>query len=105
MYKIGIVGDGASVIGFMAVGFTVVTVETPEQAVKAVAKLAEDDHAIIFITEEFAMQCEEALAKYRSLPLPALITIPGKNGSTGYGMAGIKESVERAIGADILFNN
>jgi len=104
MYKIGIIGDSASVLGFMAVGFTVVPVDSQEQAVKAIARLAED-HAIIYITEEYAIMCEETVAKYRSLPMPAIITVPGKNGSIGYGMSGIKQSVERAIGADILFKN
>ena len=105
MYRIGIIGDSASVLGFMAVGCTVAAVDSQEQAVKAVAKLAGEDHAIIYITEEYALMCEETIAKYRSLPMPAIITIPGKNGSIGYGMSGIKQSVERAIGADILFKN
>ena len=105
MYKIGIIGDSASVLGFMAVGFTVVPIDNADQAAKAIARLAEDDHAIIYVTEEYAIACEETIAKYRSLPLPAVITIPGKNSSIGYGMSGIKQSVERAIGADILFKN
>ena len=33
---------------------------------------------------------------------PAIILIPGKSGSLGIGMANVKKSVERAVGADIL---
>jgi hypothetical protein len=29
-------------------------------------------------------------------------TLPSKNGAKGFGMANIKKSVERAVGADIL---
>ena len=33
---------------------------------------------------------------------PAIILIPGKNGSLGIGKTAVKQSVERAIGADII---
>ena len=33
---------------------------------------------------------------------PAVILIPGKDGSLGIGMANVKSAVERAVGADIL---
>jgi len=105
MYKIGVVGDSASVMGFMAVGFTVVTADMPEQASKAITRLASEDYAIIYVTEEYARRCSETIAKYRAAPLPAVIVIPGKNGTDGYGLDAVKESVERAIGADILFKN
>ena len=36
-----------------------------------------------------------------ALPRPVIL-IPGKEGSLGLGMANIKKSVERAVGADIL---
>ena len=45
---------------------------------------------------------EEDVAKYKDQPMPAIIAIPGRAGSTGYGMASIKTAVERAVGADIL---
>ena len=44
----------------------------------------------------------EEIEKYRSKPIPAVILIPGKSGSMGIGMANIKNSVEHAVGADIL---
>jgi V/A-type H+-transporting ATPase subunit F len=37
------------------------------------------------------------------MPLPAVISLPGQGGSTGYGMNNIRSAVERAVGADILF--
>lgn len=34
---------------------------------------------------------------------PAIIPIPGVDGNFGIGIANVKKSVERAVGADILF--
>ncbi len=36
-------------------------------------------------------------------PLPAIIPIPGSRGNTGLGMQKLRANVEKAIGADILF--
>ena len=103
MYKIGVIGDSASVLGFMAIGFGVFAVESAEEARKTIVRLANENYAILYITENFAIECEETIARYKDTPLPAVITIPGKDGAKGYGLANIKRSVERAIGADILF--
>ncbi|MDD6159415.1 MAG: V-type ATP synthase subunit F, partial [bacterium] len=42
------------------------------------------------------------LDKYKDRLTPAVILIPGKEGSLGVGMANVKKAVERAVGADIL---
>ena len=46
---------------------------------------------------------QEEIEKYKDKMLPAVIVIPGKEGSTGFGMTNLKKSVERAVGAGILF--
>ena len=61
------------------------------------------DVAVIFITERYAAQLREEIDRYKDQPLPAVISIPGREGSTGYGMNSIRSAVERAVGADILF--
>ncbi len=103
MYKIGVIGDKDSVLGFMAVGFKVFTEDEPHEAAKLLRKLANEDYAIIYITENLAFRMEEEIARYKDRPTPAVIVIPGKDGTTGYGMTNLKKSVERAVGADILF--
>ena len=40
--------------------------------------------------------------RYKDELTPAIILIPGKEGSLGIGMANVKSAVERAVGADIL---
>ena len=42
------------------------------------------------------------IARYKDELTPAIILIPGKDGSLGIGMANVKSAVERAVGADIL---
>ena len=51
------------------------------------------------------MQLEEELVRYRDLPIPAIVSIPGQEGSSGYGMNNLRRAVERAVGTDILFGN
>lgn len=105
MYKIGVIGDKDSVLGFMAIGYSVYPVQDIIEAAETLQRLAREEFAIIFVTEELARDISHIIDKYKSEPLPAIICIPGKTGTTGYGMNNIKKSVERAIGADILFKN
>lgn len=104
MYKIGIIGERDSVLGFMALGFSVHEATEPETAAKLLEKLVRSgEYAILFLTESLAAAMEEELSRYKDLPLPAVVSIPGQEGSTGYGMNNIRSAVERAVGADILF--
>ena len=106
MYKIGIIGDRDSVLGFMALGFSVHEADTPDAAADKLAELVKSgEYAVIFLVENYAALIEEETDKYKNLPLPAITVIPGRAGSTGYGMANIKSAVERAVGADILFKD
>ena len=103
MYKIGIIGERDSVMGFMAIGFAVYEAPDPETAAKILHRIAKDDeYAIIFIVENYAKHLADDIARYKDVPLPAVISIPGRAGSDGSGMAAIKSAVERAVGADIL---
>lgn len=106
MYKIGIIGERDSVLGFMAIGFSVHEAPDVKTAGEILHRLAKDnEYAIIFIVENYAEALEEDIAQYKDVPMPAIITVPGQSGSTGYGMAAIKSAVERAVGADILFKD
>lgn len=103
MYKIGIIGDRDSVLGFKAVGIDVFPCPDVETAKKTLRKIAKEDYAIIFITENICKYMLPAMDAYKESRLPAVIPIPGMDGSHGVGMKQLKASVERAIGADILF--
>ncbi|MBO4308858.1 MAG: V-type ATP synthase subunit F [Clostridia bacterium] len=106
MYKIGIIGKRDEILGFMALGFSVHEAATAEEAAKELHSMARSqEYGVIFLTENYAVQLETEIAHYRDLPLPAIVSIPGQEGSTGYGMNNLRRAVERAVGADILFKN
>jgi V/A-type H+-transporting ATPase subunit F len=103
MYKIGVIGDRESILGFKAVGLDVFPVDDPEEARKILKRIAKEDFAIIYITEQVYQYMMDEVDEYTDSRLPAIIPIPGKDGTLGIGMTSVKKSVERAVGADILF--
>lgn len=105
MYKIGVIGEKDAVMGFIALGFSVFPVENREQAAAVLSDLAEERYAVIYITEQTAANIENEINQYRESRFPAIIPIPGIQGSLGIGMNGVKRCVEKAVGADILFRD
>lgn len=101
--KIAVVGDKDSVLAFKAIGLEVHAVESADEAATVLKKLARDC-AVIFITEQIAEKVSDVIQRYKARPYPAVIPIPSGEGSNGFGMDGIRSDVEKAIGADILFN-
>ena len=92
--------------GFMALGFAVREADSTADAARELHAMAKSqEYGVIFITENFATELEEEMAKYRDLPIPAIVSIPGQEGSMGYGMNNLRRAVERAVGADILFKD
>lgn len=102
--KIAVIGDRGSVQGFKAVGFDVFEAEKDASIAELVNDLAKSEYGIIFVTEELIAVNMDVVEEYKDDMLPAIIPIPGRNGSLGIGMANIHKNVERAVGADI-FNN
>ena len=101
MYKIAVMGDRDSVLGFKALGLDVCFCENTDEARRTLHRLAGDNYAIIYITEQLAQYLTADIARYKDAVMPAIILIPGKSGSLGLGEAGLKAAVERAVGADI----
>ncbi len=105
MYKIGVIGEKDAVLGFIALGFSVFPVESGDQAAEVLKRLADDRYAVIYVTEQIAAKIEREIDEYRGNRFPAIIPIPGTQGSVGIGMRGVKKCVEKAVGADILFRD
>ncbi len=106
MYKIAVMGDYDSIYGFGALGFSTFPVEDDhESCASTLRHLAQDDFAVIYITESTAALLEEEIEEYQEKTVPAIILIPGISGNTGAGIARVKKSVEQAVGSDIIFNN
>ena len=103
--KIAVVGEKESVLGFKAVGFAVFETAAPQEAEETVRRLAKEGYGIIFITEQALAPILPILNDYKDRRVPAIIPIPGRQGTMGLGMTSVRQSVERAVGADILFRD
>ena len=101
MYKIAVLGDRDSVLGFKALGLEVVFAEEADTARHTLHRLARENYAVIYITEQLAQRIPNDIARYKDAVTPAVILIPGKTGSLGLGQAALQSAVERAVGADI----
>ena len=101
----GVVGERDSVLAFKAIGMKVIPTQTPEEIQAALFQLVKEGVPVIFITESAAKQVPEALERYKTSPETAIIPIPGSQGADGFGLTRVRANVEKAIGADILFNN
>jgi len=104
MYKVGIVGEKDSILGFLALGIDIFPAYEADEIKKTLHQLVEDEYAIVYITEKASLLAKDFIVKYKDNPLPAIIVIPGISGNMGIGMNEVRESAKRAIGADILFN-
>lgn len=114
MYKIGIIGNRADVAGFIALGYSVHEVESAEEAASVLSSLIkesdadpENSYAIIFIIQNYAELIDAEIKRYSKRKLPAITVFPeaSLDGTMNYGMRVIKEHVETAVGADILFRD
>ena len=101
MYKIAVIGDRDSVLGFKALGLDVFFTETDGEARATLHRLAQENYAIIYLTENLATPLRAEIARYKNFAMPAIILIPGKTGSLGLAEAALQSAVERAVGADI----
>ena len=102
MYKIAVMGDRDSVLGFRALGLDVFPVEEAAEARRTLHQLARNDYAVIYITEQLSSMIPAEIDRYKDEVTPAIILIPGKGGSLGLGASALQSAVERAVGADIL---
>ncbi len=101
-YNIAVVGDWESVMGFRALGLDTHPVSSGEQAREEIRRLAKEECAVIYLTETLAKELPDVLERYKDELRPAIILIPGREGSLGIGKENIQRAIERAVGADIL---
>ena len=100
--KIGVVGDKDSVLSFKALGIVVFPVVESDEARKTIDRLAMNNYAVIFVTEQVAQNIEETIERYNRETLPAVILIPSNQGTLNIGMQRISDNVEKAVGVNIL---
>lgn len=104
MLKIAVIGGRETVMGFKALGLETYPVVNAQEASQTLRELTRDndDYAIIYIEENLAAQLSSEIDKFKDRPTPAIILIPGREGSIGLGQSALKAAVERAVGTNIL---
>ena len=88
MLKIAVIGGRDTVMGFKALGLGAFPAERSAEATKILRQLtreSEEEYAIIYIEENLAAEMQNEIAKFKDSPSPAIILIPGREGSSGLG--------------------
>lgn len=99
--RIAVVGDWNSILGFRALGLETFPVKDAQAAKDTVRELAKENCAVIYLTEQLAKDMPDTLQRYKDALRPAIILIPGREGSLGIGKSNIESAIKRAIGTDI----
>ena len=105
MLKIAVLGGCDTVMGFKALGLDVFPASGAEEAKEIFRHLtreSDEEYAIIYVEENLAQYLEHEIARYKDVPSPAIILIPGREGPLGLGQSALKAAVEKAVGIDIL---
>ncbi len=102
MFKVGMIGDYDSAIGFKAVGIDTYVVKDAKEAENILASLVREGYGIVFITEEIATSIENAVDSVNRETSCSVLIIPSVRGSTGFAIDKIRRNVEKAVGIDIF---
>ncbi len=104
MYKIGVMGGRETVMGFKALGLEVYPVDNAEDARRTFRDVTSGDNqlAILYVEENLAEGLRHDIDRFKDTPTPAIILIPGRDGSLGLGQSALLDAVERAVGSNIL---
>lgn len=103
MYKVAVLGDKESILGFSAIGFNIYPAYNKDEAKEIIHNLEAQEYGIIYITEKLSLLIEDEIEKYRKKHIPTIITIPGVLGSMHIGAEKVKEYARKAVGIDIVF--
>ena len=110
-YKIAVLGPKEVVAGFGAVGFTAYEVLNADAVLTKLEKIREvtiDEsnpvvYAVVCIIEDVLEDID--VEKYNQLtkdPLPAVISLPGLAGSSGFAIQRLRSIAEQAVGSAII---
>jgi V/A-type H+-transporting ATPase subunit F len=104
MYKIAVMGGADTVMGFRALGLETHPVGSADEAKRVLHHLTAEcqDVAIIYVEETLANALATEIDRFKNSVRPAIILIPGREGSSGQSLSALHEAVKRAIGTDIL---
>lgn len=99
---VAVIGDKDSILCFRAIGILTFPVSDTREARTVVRKLLQDKVSVIFITEQIAQGIMDLINELARESLPSVVLIPNNQGSLGLGMERIRQTVTKAVGADIF---
>ncbi len=109
-YKIAIIGPNETVSGFRALGVDALDARTGSEAMEQLRqiKINRDNgdgphYAVVCIIEDLLTDVDSSeYSKIISGPLPAVISLPGPQGSQGVALARLRRLAEQAVGSAII---
>lgn len=110
-YKIAIVGPQEMVAGFRALGVEMFTARTGQEAldqIRQIKAVTLDEsimtvYAVVCIIEDLMRDMDnEEYTRVASGPLPAVVILPGAQGTQGFAEMRLRRLAEKAIGSAIF---
>lgn len=101
--KIAVIGDIDTVTGFRLVGVSeCATPKSPDETRELLNSFFRDPNmGLIIITEPLAKDVEDTVVELSQSPVPVILLISDRSGSTGTYEAILKELIRRAVGIEI----
>ena len=101
--RIVAIGDRDTVTGFRMVGVKECSVpDTPEETRSSLTKYFRDpETGLILITEPLAKSVEDTILELSEVPVPVILLIPDREGTTGAYDAVLRELIRKAVGIEI----
>lgn len=110
-YKIAIIGPTDTVSGFKALGVEAFPAQTAAEALEQLQKIKSltvdpnttSPYAIVCVIEDLMLGVDQAeYAKVVSGALPAVVLLPGPEGSKGLAIERLRGLAEKAVGSAII---
>lgn len=110
-YKIAIVGPEDTVSGFKALGVESFKAQTADEVLTQLKEIkrvtldpeSKEKYAVVCVIEELVSLVDQAeYAKVVEGPLPAVVLLPGPEGSTGFALERLRGLAEQAVGSAII---
>lgn len=102
MSDIAYIGDRDTVWPFKAFGIEVFYSDEHKSLPKLVSKVLGGEFRIIFVTEDVYGLARESIDRFAEEAIPTFVIIPSVRGNRGTAIQLIRESVRRAMGAELV---
>lgn len=110
-YKIAIVGPADTVSGFRALGVEAFPANTADEAMQQLRLIRQQTidpestskYAVVCIIEDLVLNVDQTeYSKVVDGPLPAVVLLPGPEGSKGFAIERLRRLAEKAVGSAII---